>query len=343
MDEHELLRFGMIHEIGQMFTSDQNIESLLPKIVKAINDLLGCEETTLYLYADAEKALYARATMTGTSDLAKLISEKGSDSVIRAVYKTGETINLTASKIKLATGLIAKGLLAVPVVAMGKTMGVLTALNWKAPIEFSEDDAQFLSIIAAFAGIAIQNAEHLRKYETLANTDALTGLLNRRAFDAALEREIARAKRYRGSVGLIMVDVDGFKMYNDRLGHVSGDKRLKEIGQLLLNSTRQSDSVGRVGGDEFALILIESDPAAMVKIVARIREQAVFVSPMNSPAGIPVQGYSLSMGLAFLDTDIHSAADLYLKADNHLMEAKRSGGNTIYPKMIVLDDILAVH
>jgi diguanylate cyclase (GGDEF)-like protein len=95
----------------------------------------------------------------------------------------------------------------------------------------------------------------IRELEALSLTDALCDVLNRRGFDRELQRALAHARRYGGTVGVLLIDLDGFKPVNDRLGHAAGDRLLRAAAETLVRDVRASDSVARIGGDEFAIIL----------------------------------------------------------------------------------------
>ena len=111
---------------------------------------------------------------------------------------------------------------------------------------------------------------HLTEAESLADQDVLTPLANRRAFMRELARTIAFAQRYRGPAALVYFDLDGFKQVNDRFGHAAGDQALKAVAQRLLAHVRESDLVGRLGGDEFGVILNQADGAAAATKAAQL-------------------------------------------------------------------------
>ncbi|WP_445681265.1 sensor domain-containing diguanylate cyclase [Radicibacter daui] len=163
----------------------------------------------------------------------------------------------------------------------------------------------------------------------LSRVDALTGLANRRAFDACVAQEWARAQRTRQPLSVLMIDLDGFKGYNDRLGHMEGDRLLAAVGRLIASRARRpADLAARFGGDEFALILPET-PAAAAEAVARsLREEieALYGSETESnPSRV-----TLSVGLA---TDLaaagHDVGVLISAADAALYQSKRGGRNQV--------------
>jgi diguanylate cyclase (GGDEF)-like protein len=167
-----------------------------------------------------------------------------------------------------------------------------------------------------------------QRLETMAITDELTGLFNRRHLTDRLQEEFTRSRRYRMDLSCMMIDIDNFKAINDRWGHQTGDKVLKEIGTLLKRSRRTHDLVARYGGEEFLVILCQTDhQGAMVSAeqIRRALEEHPFVTadgqPLTVTASIGVSNYPAP--------DITSTDDLVRVADGALYQAKRTGKNRV--------------
>ena len=261
--DNQVAKLEALHEIGQALMSEYDLDLLLSTIVNEASRLLGSEETILFLADDRNEVLYARAQKTDTSELPRLISLKTSDSVIVNVYRTGSTMRLAGEDVQIATGLLGTAMLAVQIGFRGERLGVLAAYNWSKDKGFQQEDEFFLSAVSSYAAIAIRNSRLMRQKDVLATTDPLTQLYNRRAFDDALHGEIARAHRYGTPVGLILLDVDHYKEFNDEFGHQAGDERLIHLGNILCNQLRESDRAFRIGGDEFAVLAPHVDNAAL--------------------------------------------------------------------------------
>jgi diguanylate cyclase (GGDEF)-like protein len=146
-----------------------------------------------------------------------------------------------------------------------------------------------------------------------ANRDPLTGLLNHEAFHALLASEVARARRYRGRLALVLLDLDRFKETNDSEGHQEGDRQLRVFSAALAGTARATDSVGRLGGDEFGALLLEADPETVAAFLARLR------------AGLP-EGPAASAGASFLPEEGTNPEELTRLADRRLYADKRSAG-----------------
>ncbi len=154
----------------------------------------------------------------------------------------------------------------------------------------------------------------------LARRDALTGLLNHAAFGAAVDEELYRARRYERGLTLVYVDVDDFKRINDTLGHPEGDRVLRRVSSILTESLRASDVAGRMGGDEFAVCLIESDVETGGRFLARFHD----LIDEEAAGGRLPERFSVSAGLASYPQDAVAADALFRLADERLYEAKRA-------------------
>lgn len=165
-------------------------------------------------------------------------------------------------------------------------------------------------------------------FAELAETDKLTGLPNRRKFDEVLEREWQRSARSGQPISLLMIDVDHFKAYNDEYGHLGGDTVLSSFGQTLRNSIRTTDFAARFGGEEFAVILPESDDFAAACVAERIR--ANIEAAMQPHRGSPTGFVSVSVGTAsILNRDNQTASGMLRAADAALYQAKAGGRNQV--------------
>lgn len=167
----------------------------------------------------------------------------------------------------------------------------------------------------------IRNAEQL---ERLATTDPLTGLYNRRHFLVALDAEWSRFERYHRAVSVLMVDIDHFKNVNDSYGHAVGDEAIKAMAGACLHSKRKSDVVGRVGGEEFAIVLPET-PLSRARIVAeRIRRRIAAQTLQGHDASFRI---TASIGVAEATSSVPGAEALLIAADQALYQAKALGRN----------------
>ena len=175
-----------------------------------------------------------------------------------------------------------------------------------------------------------QLEEAVEKLEMMASTDPLTGIANRRAFNQAMERRFAEAMRHDHDLAMIMIDLDGFKQLNDRLGHQAGDLILQRTGRILEANCRRSDLAGRFGGDEFVILLPETDLSTARVAAERIKDEfehaaAAMLAHANPP--VPV---SMSIGISCLRHSQPVNPDqLVAHADEALYKAKATGKTRI--------------
>jgi diguanylate cyclase (GGDEF)-like protein len=169
-----------------------------------------------------------------------------------------------------------------------------------------------------------------RELERLANQDALTGLPNRRAFFARLEVEFHRSRRHNAPLSLLMLDIDHFKLYNDRHGHQAGDEALRAVGGALARGIRDYDCAGRYGGEEFIALLPETASASALVVAERIRSYvAALRLGVRGPDGVPQEvGVTISAGAAsWPEAPVERAEELVSLADRALYQAKAGGRN----------------
>jgi diguanylate cyclase (GGDEF)-like protein len=169
-------------------------------------------------------------------------------------------------------------------------------------------------------------AQQAERLEKLATTDTLTGLTNRRHFLALADKEWSRFQRYQRPLSMLMVDIDHFKAVNDRFGHATGDEALKLVAENCRTGQRESDTVGRIGGEEFALLLPETD-AAQARVVAERIQSNLAIQPFIAD-GEPVV-LTVSIGLAAATLSMSGIDALMKAADQALYSAKAQGRNRI--------------
>lgn len=189
-----------------------------------------------------------------------------------------------------------------------------------------EEDKDRVFILTGQLTLFLRRARLYRKLQELAITDSLTSLFNRRYFLERFDGEFKRAKKLRLNFSLLMIDIDHFKSYNDRYGHLTGDIILKEIAGVLKVNIRQIDLLSRFGGEEFAIILPKATKETARFVAERIRKAV---------SGKPIKGYdesfniTLSLGVASFPEDGNNPQELMDKADWALYRAKECGRNRV--------------
>ncbi len=178
----------------------------------------------------------------------------------------------------------------------------------------------------AFYELLRRNFVQRHELTRLAYVDSLTGVANRARFLALAEREVARAQRYGRPLSLLVLDVDHFKRVNDGFGHVAGDAALHALGQALAGSVRASDLVGRLGGEEFGVVLPETDARAAGELAERLR-LSVHGVPVPSESGPAAM--SVTIGASQLSSSAEGLKELLIRADRALYQGKRDGRDRV--------------
>jgi diguanylate cyclase (GGDEF)-like protein len=204
-----------------------------------------------------------------------------------------------------------------PLIVKGTGIGSLI-IGCKRPKAYSGEQVNLLERLTSQIAFSLDNAQLYAKAEQRARIDELTNLFNRRHFDETLSMEIHRHSRFGSSFSLALIDVDNLKSYNDTFGHPAGDKLLKQVGQSLKNEMRKIDFTFRYGGDEFAIIMANTNIDDAYIAAERAR------TAISESAGGLV---NLSFGLASWPNDGVLADEIVTAADTALYHAKRTGGN----------------
>jgi diguanylate cyclase (GGDEF)-like protein len=217
-----------------------------------------------------------------------------------------------------------RSVLAVPLLVGERVVGVLS-LQSRRPRAYDEHQLSVLATIAQQAAVAVENAHHY----TLATIDSLTGLHLRDYFFRRFEEEYTRVKRYAGAFSILMLDLDGFKEINDHHGHLAGDRYLRALGAAIRTRMRGADLACRYGGDEFCILLPETDLAGARPIAERLRLALARLVVDVEDASLRT---TVSIGIAsYPEHDTGELKGLLLRADQALYQAKRAGRDRVVP------------
>lgn len=189
------------------------------------------------------------------------------------------------------------------------------------------DQVSRVVLLAAATLLNVYIVRGIQQQRELSNADPLTGVFNRRFFDDYIVSEIARAARFQGRMAVAMIDVDGFKQFNDQFGHAAGDDALKKVARAMQLAVRRSDLVARYGGEEFVVLLREADAGQAVECVEQIR-RAIGAEPLDVGVESPVH-VTVSAGVAAWPEDGSAPIDLMATADRRLFRAKDAGRNRV--------------
>src|SRR5438046_7555572 len=209
----------------------------------------------------------------------------------------------------------------IPLVAFGQTLGVLI-LDSAQRGAFNPSDTQSLESVADICATAIQNAHYVERVKQLAYLDGLTGIFNRRFFELRIAEELERAKRFGAGMAVIMVDIDQFKRLNDEFGHLLGDEVLRQVSSIFHQQLRKFDVVCRYGGEEFAVLLSQTNPQHALAVAEKLRRS---VEIWQFP-GVP-RPVTISAGTAIYPDHGSTRDELVKAADAGMYAAKQAGRN----------------
>ena len=219
---------------------------------------------------------------------------------------------------------------AVPVRAGQRTLGVITATDREDDRPFTRDDVSSLRALAAPVALALSRelaVSEAEQYAHAAAIDPLSGLFNRRYLHVRLEEELERARRHQIPLALLMIDLDDFKMVNDKFGHLAGDAVIKDVAVILRRTVRMFDVCTRYGGEEFAILMPNSGAQSAATVAERIRrriESYRFTEPALASLTV-----TASIGLAVSTAQL-LPRDLIERADQALYQAKTLGKNRVW-------------
>lgn len=216
----------------------------------------------------------------------------------------------------------------VPLKAKDRVIGLIIADNFVTHKPITNDDMRMLTMFANQAGLAIEKSKLYEQTLIHSHTDLLTGLWNHGYFQQRLEQILNQAKIQANYISLIMIDIDDFKIFNDTWGHQKGDEILVKISGLLKEVSRKLDYICRYGGEEFAIILPQTNFKEAMIIAERIHS-AIDKYHFETGSEHPPQKITLSLGVATFPNHAHSKSELIQSADKALYEAKRSGKNKV--------------
>lgn len=215
-------------------------------------------------------------------------------------------------------------LLMLPLVAKGQSIGLVELMS-STPVVWSDERLALARTMANEAAMALENARLYEDARKLADHDQLTGFYNHRYVHERLGEEVVRAQRARRPLSVLMVDLDDFKLVNDTFGHLFGDRVLTFTAELIRSTLRMTDIAARYGGDEFAVILPDTDPVEARRTAERLVEafrDHPFVGEQRGP--VPI---AASIGIATFPDDGRTATELIAVADDALYRVKRAGGH----------------
>lgn len=308
---------------------EHSIHRVVLEVARKVLDFFNCAILLVDEVTDELVIVDEHGYPAGTRGMR--ISLKGERGISRHVAVQGEPLyvpDVTQDERYVPGVPEACSELAVPIKIRDRVLGVLNVESDK-PDAFDEDEALLLQALASQLAVALELNRARAELDRLTITDPLTGVYNRRYLDRLLPTEKDRAERFDRPFGLLMLDLDDFKDVNDRYGHRQGDHILVAFAQSLQRNVRSIDAVIRYGGDEFLVVLLETDADGAERAAGRIRRRvldALGTSP-SVPTGARI---GVSMGLAVRNPG-ENVDEKLAEADHRMYLDKHSSGGLVDP------------
>lgn len=312
--------FRAIVELMEIFGENLSLEEILEKIVNSVKNFFKNDIVYLQLFEHH----FFRAVKGGELDITD-------ESLEGAKLKAYPTLINSISSFPIYAFLTERGITSFIVVPLkekeNRTIGILGVFSREGKT-YSQRDLSLLNMISVPVSLIIENAELMEKTRILSITDGLTQLYNRRHFQETLQMAISEARKNGHVLSLAICDIDNFKFYNDRNGHLAGDRVLKDVSHLLKQNTKGSDIVGRYGGEEFIILFPQTSKENAERICENIRRN-VEAAKFPFEEFQPNRDLTISFGVSSFPSDAEDPEDLIRKADNALYEAKKRGRNRV--------------
>ncbi|NPV69701.1 MAG: sensor domain-containing diguanylate cyclase [Firmicutes bacterium] len=306
-----------LYEASRRLGLALDLDRVFDLIVDCVKDSVGVDSCLLYAVREREHQMEPVRQHFQQGCDPELALELGSWAASRLSSCNGEILT---KDVRGKT----RHLLSVPMIHEDRLVGGII-VGRQSGVEFTPDDLKILSILGGHAAVSIEHALQYRQTATLADTEPLTGLHNSRSFSRRFEKELAASKRHAKPLSLIYLDLDNFKWVNDALGHLAGDRVLKEFGGVLKRSVRENDIAARLGGDEFVVLLPGSTRSEAQQVAQRIRFS---VCGTRFPCEERPDGVSIgvSTGIACYPDDGEDLRALIKAADEAMYQTKTSAG-----------------
>lgn len=326
--ESKIRDLHSIYEVSTAIAGTLDAEELFRIIPERVMRALGLNDFCVLLYQPETGKLVCRASagMPGSAGADFAIGR--GEGISWRVFESGEAVYVpdvrSTPEFRYYDGKKpeVRSFMSIPLLSKGKVIGILN-VNHPEPNAFDGESLATMRVLATYLAIAIENAELFFFVKTLADKDSLTLLHNHGAFHARLQIELERAARYGRSLSVIMLDLDGFKEINDRHGHLVGDRILMMTAGVLCAHLRKSDVAARYGGDEFAVILPETDLSATSAIAGRIAAGISQVR-LDTRDGATIS-FTASIGYGTCLPDSPERDSILSVVDRLMYESKRRG------------------
>jgi diguanylate cyclase (GGDEF)-like protein len=323
----------VFHQLARSLTSSFDLDTILRTILEHMERIVQAELWALLMRDEAAQDLYYAVAAGGEQDKLRDLRVKVGEGVAGWVVEHGETLIVPDSPDdpRFREGAEAKprkvrSVIAMPLRGRKGTHGVIEIFNPR-PEQMTDYTIAFLHILADHAAIAIENAHDVARIQQLTITDDATGLYNVRHLYDVLGREIERCHAQRRPVSLAFLDLDRFKLVNDRHGHLIGSELLASVGRRLRELSRDEDSCFRYGGDEFVILMPETGSPTALALATELHRK-LMDSEFEMKSGLRLT-VSASIGVATAPADGKTLHAVIGAADSRMYAVKASGRGNV--------------
>lgn len=330
--EQRLLERAVLFDVLRESAANQNLDAVLSTLVDRLGPAMHLREVAVLLrnptgdyvvraaWGFAEPASLIGRSIRPGEGIAGRAATRGVPVLVHDVATQDDYLAFWGEAERTGSFLSA------PIRSRGSVIGLLTVTRSEDnPI--SETDSRYLSALADQVSLAIRNAQLFERLEELSTHDELTGLPNRRYLQQRLEHELLEAQRYGHPLTVLAIDIDHFKNLNDRWGHPHGDLALVTLANTFRESVRDVDTVARVGGEEFVVVLSRATLGDGQSVAEKLRVRVADL-PFEGRETQPLGRLSISIGVATLEVG-ETIASLLARADRVLYSAKHAGRNQV--------------
>jgi len=323
----------IFHDVAKALTSSLDIDTILQTILEKIAAYFHPTTWALLMLDNERGELFYSVAVGQGCDSVNALKLKSGQSLAQWVIDNGEPIVISDVNQDARIDAGSKddffidpcSVVCIPVRTAGKVLGLMELVN--SDMQIYSRGEMLLQALADYAAIAIENARAMQRIQELSITDDCTGLYNARHLSTVLAEEVPRSQRFGYEFSVLFLDLDHFKRINDEYGHLNGSKLLAQFGRHLRENLRLVDAAFRYGGDEFVVLLPQTNKDAAILVARRL------VATFSTARWLAIEGapiaMSASIGIATYPQDGSTSQAIVQRADEMMYRVKQSGRNNI--------------
>ncbi|MBN1543452.1 GGDEF domain-containing protein [candidate division KSB1 bacterium] len=330
--ENQVQELGWLLQINDCLSNNLDKDETIESLKKFFLTNFELDEFSLILKTHLGEKLRIAATFGSALKVGKQFALNHSDPLSNHLIHNNQPLYLRdlviADQLPRFSQMQSGALLCLPLCPLQDQVIGFIVFGKAIRESFSQEEIERFRLLTNHVASVLHKANIYQNTKELAFTDELTGIFNRRYFNQRYQREIGRAKRYKRMLSVLMIDIDHFKKFNDTLGHMQGDRALKEMAGLFEDNIRKADILCRYGGEEFVVILPEIHLEQALTVAEKLRKRVKnrnFIGEQHLPGG----KVTISIGAAAFPENGSTADEVLNKADLALYAAKQQGRDKV--------------